>query len=519
MRAPNNLAFGEIPALAKESHQWTPLAKHKSFLLAVVVLLWVITGLFGRDPWKPQETEFVILIAQINGLLPDLSTASSLSPSLYLDLLAASARLFSPWLPLHEGARVVNIVLLLAAFAMIAAAVGGSVRRRWVAVFFALGMVGLLVRAHLLNVATPEFLGGAMMVWGMAKVRRHALIGGIIISAASLLLANTSLLPLLFLLAAIALSLFHASWQSASVAAGLVTAGFLFASLFLLLPFIPDITMTPIFPSGWVGVIDLLRISAWALFPALPLAAFVIWRQPRIALSEPLLLFCLLVAAAGAAHFILFGGKEEDLFWMMPALSVFAALAIEKLSNEHAIILDWFALWVVGVCFVGGMWVLWLAWHWGVTEWMGGWRAKLPLLQMPGQFNIKILLAAAVTVLWAILAANYGRSIERALINWSCGVTAVWCVFSWLWIPVVDSGKSYRHMAVAIKEHSGDECVDSSPSASAVAAQLYYFGVSFGGQNCQYYLQQRGESTLATGALVWTGGRYDYQNYLLYRRF
>ena len=510
-------AFGEPPSASVRPP--APLPRRKSLLFALLAALWIFAGLFGRDPWKPQETEFTVVVAAQNGALTGLpSTARPHAPpSLYLDLAAFAARLFSPLLPPHEGARLVNVLLLAGGFAFIGLAAGGGARGGWMAVLLTLGMTGFVVRAHLLNLAAAEFFGAAMLLWGAVRLRRHALAGGVFVGGAAVFLfAAASPAVALFAAFGVFAALLRREWRRPSVISGLTAAAAFFVPFALLSPAAETAGDAFAFSNKWTAAADLARLSAWALFPALPLAAAALWRRRT---TDATMFLCLTMAAAAAAHFVLFGGREEDLFWMIPPLAVFAARGLDDLPGDCAVILDWFAVIVVGVCCVGGMWAAWLLWQSGVdAEWTAEWRARFPLLQSPQFSAWTVLPAALITASWLGLAANFGRSNERAILNWSCGVTVAWCVFNLLWTPVLDSGKSYRRMAAAVAAESGGECVFSSSAAGDAAAQLYYFGVAAGGDSCRWRLLRDSEAAPSGFAREWTGGRYDKQNYVLYRR-
>ncbi|MGU9952233.1 MAG: hypothetical protein ACNYPH_08085 [Gammaproteobacteria bacterium WSBS_2016_MAG_OTU1] len=518
-------AFGEPPNIGVVRPPLSPLAMHKIILFALMCALWIFAGLFGRDPWKPQETDFVIFIAEQVGTLSALppESLSSLPPSIYADWAVASAKFFSPILPLHEGARLINAILLALALMSIGLSAGGG-RSGWMAVLLTVGMTGLLVRAHLLNLAVPAFFGAALAMLGALRLRQHALVGGIILGGAiGLLFTAASPAAAVFVGGGVLATLFRADWRRASIVAGLAVAA-IFLLPFILLSQLPDNSergqyiLASLLPTNnWTAAEDLVRLAAWALFPALPIAAAALWRG-RSALLTPPVFLCLMAVAAAALYFLFYGGNEEDLFLLMPPLAVFAAYGLQKLPDDYAAILDWFAVLVVGVCCVGGMWVMRLLLS---TEWdFGGeWRQQFPLAVMTEWSLWQTTLAALITILWVGLAANFGRSNERAVLNWSCGLTVAWCVFNVLWMPIVDSGKSYRGMAAAVVAHSTSDCVAASRAVAKTAAQIYYFGVAAGNESCPYRLQHVDEIPPSQFEKIWRGGRYADEDYILYRRF
>src|SRR3954469_4821379 len=86
--------------------------KHSS--LAAFCLVWAGLGLFGHDPWKPDEAYTFGLayeIAQSNHwLVPTLAGEPFMEkPPLFISTAAFFAQLTRDWLPLHDGARLASL--------------------------------------------------------------------------------------------------------------------------------------------------------------------------------------------------------------------------------------------------------------------------------------------------------------------------------------------------------------------------------------------------------------------------
>ena len=83
----------------------------KALFLGMLCAVWLLTGLIGHDPWKPDEAYSFGLVYHIlkNGdwLVPTLAGDVFLErPPLYYWTAAIFAKMFSPVLPLHDGARL-----------------------------------------------------------------------------------------------------------------------------------------------------------------------------------------------------------------------------------------------------------------------------------------------------------------------------------------------------------------------------------------------------------------------------
>ena len=83
----------------------------RPLLIAILGLAWLLPGLIGHDPWKPDEAyTFGVVYEILQGsgwVLPQIAGEPFVDkPPLFHLIAAASATLLSPVLPLHDGARL-----------------------------------------------------------------------------------------------------------------------------------------------------------------------------------------------------------------------------------------------------------------------------------------------------------------------------------------------------------------------------------------------------------------------------
>ena len=141
--------------------------------------------------------------------------------------------------------------------------------------------------------------------------------------------------------------------------------------------------------------------------------------------------------------------------------------------------------------------------------------------------------AVLLTVLWVMLVRPARRSNRRTLLNWAAGVTLVWCLYSTIWLPYLDSRRSYRHVvessAVYLPERG---CVASRNLGESQRVVWQYFAglVTVREElnpdhGCRdllvQYGRQEGSPTPLPGWFVtWDGRRRgdDTERYVLYRR-
>jgi hypothetical protein len=69
--------------------------------------------------------------------------------------------------------------------------------------------------------------------------------------------------------------------------------------------------------------------------------------------------------------------------------------------------------------------------------------------------------------------------MRRAVVNWAGGMTLIWVLAMTLWLPWLDSGKSYRTMVFSLMQSLPEKynCIARNASlGDSQRAMLYYFG-------------------------------------------
>ena len=511
------------------------LPARKALLFAFVCAAWLLPGLFGRDPWKPQETRLIPVVADLaeNGmaLVPQLLGQPFLENPPLLPWLGALAAKSLPFLPVHESARVASALLVALGLLFTGLAVARRHGRHagWMSVLLAIGAIGFAPRAHWFQNGAAEFAGAAAMLWGAVFLAENTLAGALILGVAGgFLFLSAGMMESLLAFAAVFAVVFpHMNWRGAREKIAGLCGTMVFALPWLLIwPLAlmrtaPDaLTLWLAAESPFAGGLhfsqlgDLLKTAAWAGFPAAPILAAGIWAGGRRFAGEPLMALCLAHCAAGAILFFHDGGDEVGVFFAVPALAAGAARVIQRMPENRAASLDWFALLVLGLGGVGGLWLVWLAFRLGFPAPVAEWAAAQTAGARAETAGVWAVAAAGIlTLAWAGLLANFRRSNERAVVNWSCGVTVAWCVFNLLWLPQVDAVKSYRGVATAVTaaaDAAGGGCVGLNAIPTDAAAQLDYFGVKLGAAaDCGLELSpaMRGELADGADAALWRGSR------------
>jgi 4-amino-4-deoxy-L-arabinose transferase-like glycosyltransferase len=208
---------------------------------------------------------------------------------------------------------------------------------------------------------------------------------------------------------------------------------------------------------------------------------------------------------------------------MLLPLSVLGTAALFTLRRSAANALDWFGIMTFALLAI----LLW--WGWTgllvdspakITQLLKDYRPGFePVLQV-NQFWI----AVSVTILWIVLVWRVGRSIRRSVINWAAGVTLLWLLAVTLWMPWLNSGKSYRLMVTSLKHAlpAKYNCIYGIDIGDGQRAMLQYFGdITIGKRpkkDCTLMLVQVDDKV--NWKNVWDGSRTGDKNerFWLYRR-
>jgi 4-amino-4-deoxy-L-arabinose transferase-like glycosyltransferase len=135
--------------------------------------------------------------------------------------------------------------------------------------------------------------------------------------------------------------------------------------------------------------------------------------------------------------------------------------------------------------------------------------------------------------LWLSLVRPARRSNRRAVLNWAAGMTLVWGLFATIWLPYLDSRRSYRPVAESLAAHlPAGTCVASRNLGEPQRASLEYFAGLIAIRDdlpaanaCGALLMQLGHDDAETPPdsaweKVWEGRRRgdDTERFILFRR-
>lgn len=504
------------------------------WMVWAICLVWLLAGLTGHDPWKPDEAyrfgPIYSIVAHNDWLVPRLAgeVFLDISPGYYY-VAGIFAKLFAVWLPLHDGARLatglfMSLALLLTGLA--GRELWGKGRGR-ITILLLLGSVGLMVRAHQILPATALLAACALAFYGMALVRRRVVPGGMAIGTGLGLAFFVSGIPELVALSLVAVSLFFLSaWRSRSYAVALAMA-MLFAAPFVIIWPAALHKFDPALFSIWLKSGAELRIAngayylellLWFAWPALPLALWALWRlRGEFARRAGLQLASIAFISLFAMLLFRRPSDAAAIVLLIP-LSVIGAAGVEILRRGAASALDWFGVMTCGFLALL-LWSGWVAMFTGYPTGIARWLDR----QAPDFVAVfdatGFMIAFLLSVLWLASIRVLRRSNQRAVIRWASGITLVWVIVASLWFPWLDYAKSYRSMttAMSLALPAERQCVASMGLGEAQRALFeYYIGLrterlEIGrGAACDVLLVQsrRGDQASPAGwREIWRGSR------------
>ncbi len=511
----------------------------KTRLLLLLCFLWITLGLTGHQPWKPDEAQTVSIVKHLleggDWLIPTAAGTPTLKyqPLYYLSA-SASARLLSPWLAVHDAARLASGFWMAVTLLM----VGMAGREMWgtgagrQTTFVFLGSLGLLFSAHLLTPVVAGLAGYAMAFYGMALSPRRPWRGGALLGTGTgILFLSTGLLGVVIVAAsALQLPLLFRSWRRVTTWATLA-AGAAFAAPWLtvwpLLLWQSDPDLLQAWLSTGPHLLDnhslgyLIKTLSWAAWPALPLTAWSLWYYRDHLFQRPQFQLALIFFMTGLL-LLGFGAESRDIqaLPLLVPLALLGSAAIDTLRRSLASALDWFSIMLFGtLAFL--TWLGWLAMMSGAPEKLAARMHKLSLSYVPQLDWIMLLGALLITLTWILVVFKAKRSNRAVVTDWAMGITMVWGLLMTLWLPWLDAAKSYQAMMLDMQKSlpANYACVTSQHLGDPQRALLdYYLDIRTQTYelnqhvDCDLYLIQdeRGQEKMEPGPswqLIWQGKR------------
>jgi len=458
------------------------------WVVALLAAAWILPGLVGHDPWKPDEAYSFGLVYHIlqtgDLVVPTLAGEPFMEkPPLFYLTAALFAKIFSGVLPLHDGARLASgfyIALTLLFTGLAARELYGQGRA---AVLALLACLGLAPWAHLLITDTALIAGIALGLYGFALGFRKQVIGGLLLGTGIgiAFLSKGLLGPGLLGVTALALPLLHRTWRTRGYPIFLLSAAIAALPWVLVWPTTLYMRSPDLF-SAWLwdnnfgrflGTSGLgpkhetlfyLRTMPWFAWPTWLLALWGLWAAGRQGPRQPATLLLFTITAVTLAA--LLSASEARQVYILPLLLPLALLttpAIEVMSRRTANV-----FYVLGGITLLSVLVL----GWGL--WWRQTADTTPLLSVAGL--IAVLYSAGCV--YGLYTAWRWR--ERALVSWTLTIVLLLGLAMTLLLEHIDRQKSYRNVFTSLASNlpSSHDCVVGEGLGEPQRAMIdYYAGI------------------------------------------
>jgi len=521
---------------------------------ALIALLWILPGLIGHDPWR-QEALSIALVAHIvqsgDWVVPTLAGTPlhDVFPLYHLTAALLGIAL-DGLLPLHDAARLASGLYMALAFAFVALATRELLapESAWLGPLALMGCIGLVAPVHSLTPDSAQVAAFSVGLYGLALVPRRAIAGGVAIGigAGAGFLANGLLAPLSFALSLVSLPILSAGWRNRQVTIAALAAIVALLPWLFVWPALLHAAAPDTFSQWWSGIFSqqltasagtvpvtlayFLGVLPWFAFPALPLALWALWARRGDARLRPSFAACVVL---GLSVLVLLafesGARQRDALPFLVPVAVLAVAGVEALRRGAANAFWWFSILFGSIMVLMG-WFEWSALDLGFPaarqrHWIRQQPAYVPDLQV-----LELLLALAITGIWAGVIKLAGNRRERPLMAWSGGVAVVWALALGLFVDYADLQKSYRPVAQGYAQAArGAGCVAARDIGQSQQGLLSYLsGVALRPErlagDCDMLLVQ-GQRNVAFGPVdgwepVWEGARPGERRevFRLYRR-
>ncbi len=452
------------------------------WLLLILLLVWLLPGLVGHEPWKPDEAYTFGLVEHVartgDWVVPTLAGEPFMEkPPIFFISAAWFLHAFGDILSPPDAARLTAgfwLLLTMLGSALAARRIYGNGAGRW-AVLLLLGCLGLPLRGHQLVTDLALFAGVAWGICGMTWAPVRPVAGGLALGlgGAVAFLAKGLLGPGCLGLTAMLLPLLAPGYRNARYGVAFVIA------LVVGLP-LPALWMSQLYARDpalfglWLATNNFGRFNGtahlgptatrffylktlpWYAFPALPLALWGFWRawRGRVQLSAaiaPALLFFIINLS------VLILASDARELYAMPLLAPLVLLGLAGLTMHREQSRGWSAVSVLVallavVLLVAGV-VCGYALATGTPPavealltrrtfagWTPAWH--------PAAWVACVMVVVVVMLLWRRVERN---SPAGFVWRWTLLITLTWGTIATLWLPALDFGMRYREVFVALK--------------------------------------------------------------------
>lgn len=534
--------------------------------LLSVGLIYILAGLFFRDPWKTDDVVGLAAMMTtlhdggITWLLPQIGTlAHAQDGPLSVWVGALSIWIFGPFFELFthsalDAAIIASRLPNFMWFGILVASVwygsyllgrrpepqplalpfGGEPTVRDygrmiadAALLLIVATVGIVWRMHETSEVPAIIAFQALAFYSVARMMDHPASGsitlGLALGAAFLTRGWIGALPIMLAIPFI-FTPRSPLWRERKWLLVTITL----CVGIILLWWIPARTLGPYWTRSWIlwnttsfawpdyqEILSIFRDLPWFLWPTWPLALVSIW-QWRGWLSAPHIRIPLMFALWPLVSMMfLVDAFEPEYSLMAVPVAVLAAFALPTLRRGIVNSLDWFAV----MCYTLTSATAWLGWIALQTGWPAQISRNIARQTQGYDVNISwpsVFIALIGTLAWLALVRwrlhSKPAGLWRGTVLSAGGLIVTWLLLVTLWMPALDYVRSYRtvsgQLALALKDnlHPG-ECVRAQGVGSGQRASFLVFNnINFSYEpRCSLVLQQASPESLRDGSAAYSG--------------
>jgi 4-amino-4-deoxy-L-arabinose transferase-like glycosyltransferase len=476
----------------------------EKLLLVSLLVLYVLMGLIGHDPWKPDEGYVFGIIYSFlrtgDWVVPTLAGQPFMEkPPLYYLTAAGSARLFQPWLDPVNGARLASG--LFTAITLFCS--GWAAKRLWGPGYGIIGSlmlasaVGLLEQSHYLVTDIALLSGFSLASCAFVIMDSQPCLSGLLLGLGVGVgfLAKGLLAPGVLGITALILPIIIPHMRSRAYLKTLLTAALVAAPWLFIWPTAlyfrsPKLFVEWFFANNFGRLFGtsgkggpnptgyFLYTLLWFAWPLWPLAFLSAYRR-RISLLQAPAVRAHIVFFVVLLSVLLFSATARP-FYALPLLLPLCLLATREARNLSATLslgIDWGCR-----IFFGGLALA--AWAmWSYMQLMGH-PPSITLLARHLSSSFKpdfevfpFAVAVVVTLFWLLLLFRFRSHPVRALVSWVAGVTLFWSLLSTLLLPWIDDAKGYRAVMASLRNAlpADHGCIASRKLGETERAMADYF--------------------------------------------
>jgi len=151
-------------------------------------------------------------------------------------------------------------------------------------------------------------------------------------------------------------------------------------------------------------------------------------------------------------------GADRILLLATPALACLAAMALPTLHRSISAIIDWFAMLFFAFCGLI-IWVIYVSLLFDVpAKPAANVRRLLPGFEMPIS-GLALIVAVGATIAWIAViiwrTQRHPAAIWKTLAIAASGAVTCWVLLTSLWMPILNSGRSYAPSMAQVQRHIG----------------------------------------------------------------